>query len=272
MAKAVQLHLEPRGQYTEQGKEYHVDSRNWAWTWVSPDLWFEHADAPGSFEVHVRLRNNGNADAQGISVDLEYRPGNTIDGVNEWFQLRDESQNLQRVLNANLAMHSSNEWILNWKPERESVDGTYSLRARVVAPGDPNLDDKSAVSTMGIQMFGDQAFVDVLVSHSRTKHTFVPRLTEGSHVAFGSHRGDPEAHESSGGDTLNVCRVVRAHSDDWCPRPSTTDALEELPNSDGRYLAPSSSIPAPFDNVSAVTVRPQRSTDAEGATTIFLLD
>ena len=64
------------------GKEYHVDSFNWSWTWGSPDVWVDNdGNGIGDSEVffdydnklYIRLRNKGRAAASGVSVDFWYQ-------------------------------------------------------------------------------------------------------------------------------------------------------------------------------------------------------
>ena len=57
---------------SESGREYHLDPHGAAWTWVSPDLWFEPA-AAGNFAVKVRLHNKGSKRADNVSCVLAYR-------------------------------------------------------------------------------------------------------------------------------------------------------------------------------------------------------
>src|SRR5581483_7232031 len=63
-------------------REYHIDSRNWAWTWVSPDTWVDNdgdgiADGTVFFnfnnQLHIRLHNKGNSAASGVSVNFWYQ-------------------------------------------------------------------------------------------------------------------------------------------------------------------------------------------------------
>jgi hypothetical protein len=71
-------------------REYHIDSRNWAWTWVSPDIWVDNdgdgiADGSVFFnfdnQLHIRLHNKGNAAASGISVNFWYQGRSGVNRV-----------------------------------------------------------------------------------------------------------------------------------------------------------------------------------------------
>ena len=63
-------------------REYEIDSRNWAWTWVSPDIFVDNdldgaADGEVFFsfdnKLHIRLHNKGNQAAAGIGVEFWYQ-------------------------------------------------------------------------------------------------------------------------------------------------------------------------------------------------------
>src|SRR4029077_20865670 len=67
---------------TAIANEYEIDSRNWSWTWVSPDIWVDNdsdgvADGVVFFntnnKLNIRLHNKGNQNATGVTVNFWYQ-------------------------------------------------------------------------------------------------------------------------------------------------------------------------------------------------------
>ena len=107
--------------HSQVKKEYEIDSRNWAWTWVSPDIWVDNdgdgvADSEVYFnydnQLHVRLHNKGNLNASGIQVAFHYQDasGGLTDGG--WLPVLDRTGALQVLTGLSLAPGASAAWLV----------------------------------------------------------------------------------------------------------------------------------------------------------------
>jgi bacterial leucyl aminopeptidase len=175
---------------SESGKEYPIDSRGDAWSWVSPDLWYEPAGNGQGKRIHVRLHNKGNADAENIQVEIEYRSLSDGQANSPWLPILDENGIPQRLDRESLAAGQSREWTLPWLPNSGAENRIFSLRAKAIVPGDPNTDNKNAVSNLGWVAFADLGGVDIpMLWHNPDPHAqticrrALPRLTTDLEVA-----------------------------------------------------------------------------------------
>lgn len=151
---------------SESGKEYHLHPRNAAWSWVSPDLWFEPAGG-GTFTVKVRLHNKGNRRADDVSCALSYRPGLEPSADAPWLPFQDAGGAVQGVAGASIDAGASQEFSLPWKPTQAAADGIFTLRAEAACPDDANPDNNTAFSRLGISpaspgLFAEAARTPVL--------------------------------------------------------------------------------------------------------------
>lgn len=140
------------------GTEYEIDSRNWAWTWVSPDVWVDNdgngiADGVVYFDhdnkLNIRLHNKGNAEATGIQVDLYYQDASPGLSDAAWKRVKDVHGVPQILTGLTLAAESTNKWVANWAPPKSLTSNHFCVRVVVTVPGDPNTDNKRAVSNFG---------------------------------------------------------------------------------------------------------------------------
>lgn len=138
---------------SESGKEYHLDPHGAAWTWVSPDLWFEPA-AGRQFSVKVRVHNKGNKRADNVSCELAYRPGTEQTDGAPWLPIVDVSGAVQRIEDERIEAGAVREFSLAWKPTQVARDGIFTLRARVESPDDANPDNNTAFSRLGLARAG----------------------------------------------------------------------------------------------------------------------
>jgi peptidoglycan hydrolase-like protein with peptidoglycan-binding domain len=145
--------------HSAQKTEYEIDSRNWAWTWVSPDVWVDNdgngvADSLVFFnynnKLHIRLHNKGNAAAQGIQVQLWYQ--NAAAGLSPggWIPVRNKAGVVQVLTGLTLPPGTSKDWVVRWSPTPAAGSTHFCIRVVVTAPGDPNTDNKRALSNFGV--------------------------------------------------------------------------------------------------------------------------
>lgn len=140
------------------GTEYEIDSRNWAWTWVSPDVWVDN-DGDGAADgvvwfnqnnkLHVRLHNKGNLDAQGVQIEAFYQDAAPGLSPGAWKPVTDISGAPQVLSGLTLAAGATHDWVMDWAPKPSGTSQHFCVRVVVTAPGDPNTDNKRAVSNFG---------------------------------------------------------------------------------------------------------------------------
>jgi hypothetical protein len=130
------------------GTEYEVDPAETPWTSVSPDLWAEgdngeRRDFVTTGEdnrLMVRVRNQGPAPALGLCVDFEIQ-----EGESGWAALRDGLGLAQVVRDARLPAETVGVWNVLVCPSATAI-GNVAIRATLFVSGDPNTDNKVAVS------------------------------------------------------------------------------------------------------------------------------
>jgi hypothetical protein len=180
--------------------EYEIDSRNWAWTWVSPDVWVDNdgdgiADSEIFFnfnnQLHIRLHNKGNADASGIGIALWYQDASGGLSPTNWLPVQDTSGTTQALTGLTLAAGATSDWIVNWSPVPSGMSHHFCIRAAVTVPGDPNTDNKRVLSNFGnVQIkFGHFVGIGFILRNIDELHArevqldIVPRLKHGLEVA-----------------------------------------------------------------------------------------
>lgn len=150
------------------GTHYEIDSFNWAWTWVSPDIWVDtNMDGVADDVVHfnqnnklfIRLRNQGNQAASGISVDFWYQDASGGLSDAAWQRVQDTAMMDQVLTGLSLGPQASNQWSVDWAPVPSGSSHHFCIRAVVTVPGDPNTDNKRCVSNFGNVVAG--SFVDL---------------------------------------------------------------------------------------------------------------
>lgn len=180
--------------------EYEVDPRNWAWTWVSPDVWVDNdldgvADGEVFFnfnnKLHVRLHNKGNLAAAGISVELWYQDASGGLSNAGWLPVQNTGGVTQSLAGLNLAAGASQAWSVDWSPAPSGMSDHFCVRAIVTVPGDPNTDNKRVLSNFGNVKVKFGGFVDIrilrrnldLLKPRRVELAVVPRLAPGLTIA-----------------------------------------------------------------------------------------
>lgn len=175
-----------------KGTEYEVDSRNWAWSWVSPDVWVDNnndgkADGTVFFntnnKLHIRLHNKGNATANGIQIAAFYQ--NAAPGLSPsaWLPVKNTLGATQVLSGLSLAAGSSKDWVMNWSPKPSGKSEHFCVRVIVTVPGDPNTDNKRCISNFGSVKVKPKEFKDINLTLQRVRDKFplsvisvIPRL------------------------------------------------------------------------------------------------
>lgn len=143
---------------TRRETEYEIDSFFWSWTWVSPDIWVDndgdnipddivHLDADN--RLHVRLHNKGNADASNIVVEFFYQDASGSLSPTGWLPVVDTSGTVQVLTGLSLGAGQSRVWSVNWCPRASGTSRHFCVRVVLTVPGDPNADNKRAMSNFG---------------------------------------------------------------------------------------------------------------------------
>jgi hypothetical protein len=138
--------------------EYEIDSRNWAWTWVSPDIWVDNdmdglADGDVFFnfdnKLNIRLHNKGNLDASNIAVEFHYQDASGGLSPTAWLPVSNVAGVVQTLSGLALAAGTSQNWSVDWSPVPSGLSSHFCVRAVVTVPGDPNTDNKRVLSNFG---------------------------------------------------------------------------------------------------------------------------
>ncbi len=188
--------------------EYEIDSFDWAWTWVSPDVWVDNDEdgvADGELylnynnKLHIRLHNKGNVDASGIQVDLYYQCASGGLSPEEWLPVQNKDHITQVINVLSLAAGNSQDCVVDWSPVscfsfpfRPPLH--FCVRAIVTVPEDPNTDNKRALSNFGdvkLKLTRRYAEIPFLRRHfdplpKPVTMRIVPRLTPQLHVSLRS--------------------------------------------------------------------------------------
>lgn len=138
--------------------EYEIDSRNWAWTWVSPDVWVDNnldgiADGAVYFntdnKLHFRLHNKGNKDASNIQVRLYYQDASGSLSSESWLPVCNKAGEAQDQIGLTLAAGASDTWQVDWCPLPSGSSKHFCVRVIVESQDDVNSDNKYAFSNFG---------------------------------------------------------------------------------------------------------------------------
>lgn len=155
--------------HTRAGEHYEIDPFGWSWTWTSPDVWVDN-DGNGTADDEVyfnqnndlvlRLRNQGNADASGVSVQLWYQDASSGLSASAWQPVRDASGSVQTLSGVSIPADTVSEHTVKWAPNPSGGSNHFCVRAVINAPNDPNETDKRVLSNFGNVVSGGP-FVDL---------------------------------------------------------------------------------------------------------------
>jgi hypothetical protein len=180
--------------------EYEIDSYNWAWTWVSPDIWVDNnldgvADSEVFFnfdnKLHIRLHNKGNLDATGINVEFWYQDASGGLSPTAWLPVQNTAGVTQTLSGLGLPAGASQAWFVDWSPSPSGSSNHFCVRAIVTVPGDPNTDNKRVLSNFGNVRVHPGGFIDIHLLRRnldpRIPHkielAMVPRLIPGIEIS-----------------------------------------------------------------------------------------
>ena len=151
--------------------EYEIDSSNWSWTWVSPDIWVDNdndgiADGVVFFnfdnQLHIRLHNKGNASASGISVNFFYQDASGGLSDAAWLPVQNTSGVTQSLTGLTLAAGATNDFVVDWSPAPSGASHHFCIRAIVYSP-DVNTDNKRVLSNFGNVQVEFSKFSDLVL-------------------------------------------------------------------------------------------------------------
>jgi hypothetical protein len=132
------------------GVELELDPR--LATWKSPDITTATGDpviAGADNALAVTVRNRGGVPAEDVGLELAYQaaaPHALRAGA--WLDLRDGAGRPQHVAGLRIGPGAMERVEVAWAPPPDLGGATATLRVRVRAPGDPNRDNKVALSTL----------------------------------------------------------------------------------------------------------------------------
>ena len=158
--------------HTVMKKEYEIDSRNWAWTWVSPDIWVDNdgngiADSEVYFnynnKLYIRLHNKGNLSASDIQVNFYYQDASGGLSHTAWLPVQNRTGTTQVLTGLSLAAGASDSWSVDWSPMSSGVSKHFCIKAVLTVPGDPNTDNKRVLSNFGNVIVKPGMFVDISI-------------------------------------------------------------------------------------------------------------
>ena len=129
------------------GLHYSIDPAHGAWTYTSPDLWCVPADNK-SYEVFVRVRNQGTVASARISCTLDYLPCEPREGFTDWNPLL-KPDGSPLVLKREEIVGNGVETLSGiWWPTIRSSLGIFTLRVRL------NEQDSGALLATAMTRFG----------------------------------------------------------------------------------------------------------------------
>lgn len=222
--------------HTVAKREYEIDSRHWAWTWVSPDIWVDNDNdgaADGSVyfnfdnQLNIRLHNKGNADASGVQVQFWYQ--NASGGLSDtkWLPVKNKAGVTQTLTGLSLAAGASNNWSVDWSPVPDGSSKHFCVRAVVTSPGDGNTDNKRVLSNFGNVVVKPGGFIDLVITRRNLleylrdiRLVAVPRLPFGMELSRRDLVEQRVVTLGAGEERLD--RLMLTHLGELEPRKATT--------------------------------------------------
>lgn len=264
--------------------EYLIDSRNWAWTWVSPDIWVDNdmdgiADGIVYFNVdnklHIRLHNKGNQAASAITVECWYQDASGGLSPTGWLPVQNTGGVTQTLTALSLAAGSSNDWTVDWSPAPSGSSHHFCIRAIVNVPGDPNTDNKRVLSNFGNVQVAFGGFIDLPIwrrnlrrLRERIELSVIPRnLPSGCELSGRDLHHQRYADLNPGEAILDTLRIHYpqeenrpATQDDCgereidCPCKAPVRAAAQRPDPAGNYPTDPRSLPPGLVGKPLITV------------------
>jgi len=130
--------------------EYELDRRTLGAPWTSPDVAVAGGGAPVpgvDNTIEVTVHNRGAVDAHGVVVTLQYQPGAPASLRRAaWAEATGVGGRRAEATLRRVPAGGSELARLAWMPPAGLAGADVCLRVAVVAPGDPNTDNKTALS------------------------------------------------------------------------------------------------------------------------------
>lgn len=207
------------------GKEYQVDSFNYAWTWGSPDVWVDNddngvADSAVYFNhnnhLYVRLRNKGLVDANNVQVEFWYQ--DAASGLNDadWLPVRNTGGSVQSLTGVTVGAGGTYQGFVNWSPTPVGTSNHFCVRVVVSAPGDPNTDNKRCTNNFGNVIMGSP-YADLLIRLAnranfpvRAERVIVPRLTGNFVISEMDAKLGKQVQLQEGEERIDALRIIQS--------------------------------------------------------------
>lgn len=244
--------------------EYEIDSRNWAWTWVSPDIWVDNnsdgiADSQVFFnqnnKLNIRLHNKGNQNASNVQVEFYYQ--NAAGGLHDadWMPVRNLANSLQTLTGLSLAAGNSQNFEVDWAPVPDGTSDHFCIKAVVNSPGEINTDNKRVLSNFGNVVLPFSGIIDLTLLR-RNIFDFdkvvtlrvIPRLNPHIKVSQVDLKQQKSKHLRAGESTLDSIRLYHDPA-----KKVTTDHQNHKFSEDG-YTTPKEALPPGIDGANLITV------------------
>jgi hypothetical protein len=256
--------------------EYEIDSRNWAWTWVSPDIWVDNdangvADSEVFFNFNnkltIRLHNKGNANASNIQVQFYYQDASGGLSNPAWMPVTNLGGITQVLTGLTLAQGASNNFVVDWSPVPSGMSNHFCVRAIVTVPGDPNTDNKNVQSNFGnvkVQFggFSDISFVrrNTLAEKSNVTLQVISRIGRNFKMSLSDIQENKTQLIESKGITKDVIRMYHIPESDNKNAKELRSTYYKAskfatkPDPLGFYATPKEALPPGVDPKSLITI------------------
>lgn len=259
--------------------EYEIDSKNWAWTWVSPDIWVDNnndgiADDEVYFnydnKLHIRLHNKGNVNASGIGVQFHYQDASGGLSPTAWLPVQNTAGVTQTLSGLSLAAGATDDWTVDWSPSPSGMSKHFCIRAIVSVPGDPNTDNKRVQSNFGnvVMRFAKATDITIVRRNPFDKplvinRRVIPRLTPDFEVSIrdqlesGAVMLDPHEIQS---DIFRIrhrnLKSYHSHKQNntKCPCHEAISRLETTPDPNGYYKTDPRTLPPGLEGQPMLTI------------------
>ncbi len=268
------------------GTHYEIDSRGWAWTWVSPDIWVDNDDDGLADDLvllgednrlRIRMRNQGRAAAHGISVRFWYQEASAGLSDAAWQPVCDAHGVVQVLTGLALAAGATGTFSVNWAPRHRGESAHFCVRAVLSVPGDPNVDNKRCLSNFANVRARERVFRVTLACHEppripippETGFHSIPRAFHRWAVNAGdlarARSGSPSARRlvrfGFRIERQPITRLV-------LPVPAKTPSrVERIPDPLGHYPTDARALPPGLDDVPMMTLIQRRGAEVVGGFT-----
>ena len=251
------------------GTHYEINSKDWAWTWVSPDIWVDNnndnqADDVVNLSVDnklkIRLRNQGHADAEDVEVEFWYQDAAGGLSDDAWQPVKDQNGAVQKVTGLAIAAGTEATASVNWAPAQSGTSTHFCIRAAVTSPGDPNTDNKRCLSNFGNVLTGLAPFNVPMMRHDpefRPPHFRIDAIPRAKgrwrvnkrDLAAARRRDGPDPDEP----VVDVIRIEPALGDLPQRHPRFRQG-ERAPDPHGNYPTNPDALPPGLKDVPLVTL------------------